>query len=188
MAAANPTTQIAVGPMLLAGAVRWKGGTHRSKPHTRPPRGKRAFGPGPKQKGRTQRGEKHKLKSHMGAMKRFFQKADGSWWHKAAGKNHLMAGSSRRRQTARKLQWRQVTTKGDIKKLNRLMPYGGRMEPPSQPGRPGHPQSRLWERPEGWTELFFAAKRKDGVEIVSQMMKADMAKAKAEEAQATNSS
>jgi ribosomal protein L35 len=96
---------------------------------------------------------KFKLKSHRGALKRFYQKADGTFMHKAAGKNHLMAGGSRRRQTYRLLAHRPVTTKGIIKKLKRLMPYGTTMQPPRR-----YVQPLMWERPEGWTEAVAASK------------------------------
>jgi ribosomal protein L35 len=96
---------------------------------------------------------KFKLKSHQGALKRFYQKGDGTFMHKSAGKSHLMAGSSRRRQTYRLLAHRPVTAKGIIKKLKRLMPYGTTMQPPRK-----YVQPRMWERPEGWTEAVAASK------------------------------
>ena len=149
---------------LLGGAVRWKGAGHRARPHTRPPRYRKT----PKvRKGASQRGVKYKLKTHQGAMKRFWQKGDGTFMHKAAGKNHLMAGSSRRRQTRRLLKHRPIVSKGWVKKLRRLMPYGSTLVPP-----PKYKQPLMWDRPEGWTEMFYAAKQKDGVEVVHKMMKA----------------
>ena len=152
---------------LLTGAVRWKGAQHRAKPHSRPPwRRKR-----PKvRKGATQRGEKYKLKSHQGARKRFYQLADGTFMHKAAGKNHLMAGASHRRQTRRLLKYRPVITPGIVKKLRRLMPYGA----PSyqDKGLYKYEQPLMWDRPEGWSEMFRAAKQRDGVDAVKKLMKA----------------
>jgi len=95
-----------------------------------------------------------KLKSHQGAMKRFFQLPDGTFMHKAAGKKHLQAGKSRRRQTLRKLHYKAITTKGIIKKLRRLMPYGATRQVPKP-----HVHSLFWERPEGWTEAVAASKK-----------------------------
>jgi ribosomal protein L35 len=155
---------------LLGGAVRWKGGTHPRRPHSFPPRHRKK----PKvKKGASQRGERYKLKTHQGAMKRFYQKGDGTWMHKAAGKSHLMAGTSRRRQSRRLIKHRPVTSKGFIKKLNKLMPYGSTLQPPTL-----YRQPLMWDRPEGWTEMFYAAKRDDGVEVVAKMMKEAKAREK----------
>ena len=66
---------------------------------------------------------KKKLKTHKGAAKRFFLRGDMTWKFTRAGKKHLMAGASRRRQTAKKLKKGTVTAKGFIKKLFKLMPY-----------------------------------------------------------------
>ena len=66
---------------------------------------------------------KTKLKTHHGAANRFHLRGDGTWKFTRAGKKHLMAGASRRRQTAKKLAKGTVTTKGFIKKLFQLMPY-----------------------------------------------------------------
>ncbi len=74
--------------------------------------------------------EKYKLKSHKGALKRFYQVGDGTFMHRQAGKKHLQTGTSRSRQSHRKLKHKAVTTKGIIKKLRRLMPYGATMRPP----------------------------------------------------------
>ena len=166
-AACSPSAVGSSSPSLLHNvlslSVRWKGGTHKAKAHSRPPRYRKK----PKiRNGATQRGETYKLKSHKGALKRFYQLKDGTFMHKAAGKNHLMAGASRRRQTRRLIKHRPVTTKGIIKKLRKLMPYGTTMTPP-----PKYVQPLMWDRPEGWTDLFYAAKRADGVEEVSRMMK-----------------
>ncbi len=87
--------------------------------------------------------------------------------HRQAGKKHLQTGTSRSRQSHRKLKHKAVTTKGIIKKLRRLMPYGSTLVPP-----PKYKQPLMWDRPEGWTEMFYAAKQKDGVEVVHKMMKA----------------
>ena len=175
-AGSTPLTPLAVGPLLLSGAVRWKQGVHRHKPKSRPPRQvKKKYRQQGSRKGRTQRGETYKLKSHMGAKKRFYQLEDGTFMHKAAGKSHLMAGASRRRQTRRKLAHRPVTAPGIIKKLKRLLPYGTTLTP-----HPKYVQPQMWERPEGWTEMFFAAKRTDGVEAVTKLMKAAKAKEAAE--------
>ena len=162
---------------LLTGAVRWKGGTHRAKAHVHPPRQTKK--PPARSKRATQRGrevKKYKLKTHQGAMKRFYQRGDGTWMHKAAGKRHLMAGSSRRRQTLRKLKHKAVTAKGIIRKLNRLMPYGSTMRPPKS-----YTQPLMWERPEGWTDLFYAAKSDDPVGAVKRLMKEQAAEREAQQ-------
>lgn len=70
--------------------------------------------------------KKIKLKTHGGAKKRFMQRGDGTWKHKAIGKQHLMAGTSRRRQTLRKRKKVIITNKGLIARLHRLMPYARR--------------------------------------------------------------
>lgn len=162
---------------LLAGAVRWKGGTHPAKCHSRPPLypKRRPKTNGRRRKGKTQSGQFHKLKSHKGAMKRFYERSDGTLWHKVAGKNHLMAGASRRRQTRRMIKHRPVITKGIVKKLKRLMPYGAHTF--QEKGLYKYRQPLMWDRPEGWTELFYAAKQEDGVEAVKKMMKAQKAAA-----------
>jgi len=67
--------------------------------------------------------QKFKLKTHKGAAKRFKLRGNGTWVYTATGKKHLMAGSSRSRQTLRKLKKRVLKTKGLIKKLFKLMPY-----------------------------------------------------------------
>ena len=95
---------------------------------------------------------KYKLKTHKGAMKRFYQKGDGTFMHKAAGKKHLQAGTSRRRQTLRKMAHRPVTTRRIIKKLKRLMPYGSTTQPATR-----WKISRLWDRPADWKERVAAA-------------------------------
>ena len=165
--ACSPSAVASTSPSLLHNvlsvSVRWKGAGHKAKAHKRPPRYRKKA---KIRNGATQRGETYKLKSHKGALKRFYQRSDGTFMHKAAGKNHLMAGASRRRQTRRLIKHRPVTTKGIIKKLRRLMPYGTTMTPPRR-----HKQPLMWDRPEGWTELFYAAKRDDGVEAVSRMLK-----------------
>ena len=97
---------------------------------------------------------KKKLKSHQGAKKRFYQLADGTFMHHAAGKRHLMAGASRRRQTYRLLAHRPITTKGDTKKLNRLLPHGTTMMRTHRYKNP-----LMWERPDGWTERVLASKQ-----------------------------
>ena len=97
---------------------------------------------------------KTKVKSHQGALKRFFQSADGTYWHKAAGKRHLNAGSSRRRQMRRKLALRPVEAKGIIRKLRKLLPYGTVIKPPGK-----YVQPKMWARPEGWAEAVAASKR-----------------------------
>ena len=131
---------------LLSGARRWKGrGMHRRG-------GARAQPVRLKPKRRRYPEGKVKLKTHKGAMKRFWQKGDGTFMHKAAGKKHLQAGTSRSRQTLRKMAHRPVTTKGIIKKLRRLMPYGSTTMP-----APRHTVSRLWERPDNWRETVQAA-------------------------------
>lgn len=68
--------------------------------------------------------KKYKLKSHSGARKRFKLRGDGTWVHQASGKKHLMAGASRSRQTLRKRKKTVVKTKGYIRMLRRLLPYG----------------------------------------------------------------
>lgn len=93
-----------------------------------------------------------KLKSHKGALKRFYQTGDGTFMHKAAGKRHMMCGASRRRQTRSMIAHRAVTAKGIIRKLKRLMPYGTTMRPPRR-----HVEKVVWERPEGWAEAVQAA-------------------------------
>ena len=93
-----------------------------------------------------------KLKSHKGALKRFFQTADGTFYHKAAGKRHLQTGTSRRRQTLRKLKFKAITTKGITKKLNKLMPYGTVRKPP-----PAYKQPLMWERTDDWQATVAAA-------------------------------
>lgn len=98
--------------------------------------------------------KKVKLKSHKGALKRFYQTGDGTFMHMVAGKRHMMAGASRSRQTARKLKHKPIVTKGQIKKLKRLLPYGTTMRPPRR-----HREPIFWERPEGWTEAVSASKR-----------------------------
>ena len=60
------------------------------------------------------------------------------------------------------------------------MPYGSTLVPP-----PRYQQPMMWERPEGWTELFYAAKRPDGVEVVNRMMKEQAKAREAAEASAT---
>lgn len=85
-------------------------------------------------------------------MKRFYQKGDGTFMHKAAGKKHLQAGTSRRRQTLRKMAHRPVTTRRIIKKLKRLMPYGSTTQPATR-----WKISRLWDRPADWKERVAAA-------------------------------
>ena len=131
---------------LLAVARRWKsGGGHRrggarAQPVRKTPKLKR------KPVG------KYKLKSHKGALKRFYQTGDGTFVHKAAGKKHLQAGTSRRRQTLRKKAHRPVLARGIERKLRRLMPYGTTLQPPRR-----HTVSVLWERPDNWTELVAAA-------------------------------
>ena len=99
-------------------------------------------------------GKRHKLKSHKGAKKRFMLLGDGTWLHKQAGKNHLNAGSSRSRQTQRKLKLKAVTTRGYINKLNRLLPYGGTIRKIQK-----YVQPMLWVRPEGYTEAILASKK-----------------------------
>ena len=59
-----------------------------------------------------------------GAKKRFKLRGDGVFVHARAGKKHLMAGSSRHRQTLRLREKKEVTTKGMIKRLRKLLPYG----------------------------------------------------------------
>jgi ribosomal protein L35 len=98
--------------------------------------------------------KKYKLKSHKGALKRFYLRGDGTFMHKAAGKQHLMAGASRRRQTKRMLNHRPVLARGIVKKLHRLLPYGTTMQPPRK-----YVQPLFWERTEGWTEAIAASKR-----------------------------
>ena len=98
--------------------------------------------------------KKYKLRSHKGALKRFYKTGSGDYYHKAVGKKHLMAGASRRRQTYRKLSHVKVTARGIIKKLDRLMPYGTTMIPPKRSRQP-----LLWERPERWTDSVTASKR-----------------------------
>ena len=131
---------------LLAGACRWK-----SRPGNHKLGGSRAA---PKRKGvKLKRNPGNiKLKSHKGALKRFYQRGDGTFMHKACGKKHLQAGTSRRRQTLRKLKHRPVTAKGIIKKLRRLMPYGTTLQP-----KPRFKVSVLWERPVDWHEKVAAA-------------------------------
>ena len=98
---------------------------------------------------------KYKLKTHKGAMKRFYQRGDGTFMHKASGKKHLQAGTSRRRQTLRKMGHREVVTAGVVKKLRRLMPYGTTTQPQTR-----FKVSRLWERPDDWKERVAAAIKK----------------------------
>ena len=69
------------------------------------------------------RGHYYKPKTNGGAKDRFILLGDGRWVHKAIGKSHLQAGSSRRRQTSRKLKRVVVTCTGVIKRLRLLMPY-----------------------------------------------------------------
>ena len=88
-----------------------------------------------------------------GAKKRY-QLADGTFMHHAAGKRHLMAGASRRRQTYRLLAHRPIKTKGDTKKLNRLLPHGTTMMRTHRYKNP-----LMWERPDGWTERVLASKQ-----------------------------
>ena len=90
---------------------------------------------------------KYKLKSHKGALKRFFRHHDGTWIHKAAGTMHLQANKSRHRQTLRKRRYVVVKTRGIIRKLERLLPYGTTLQMP-----PNHKTPLLWQRPDGWTE------------------------------------
>ncbi len=115
--------------------------------YRRPPKRRRA-----KTKGDPQ---KLKLKSHKGALKRFYQLADGTFIHKAIGKKHLQARKSRHRQTLRKRRYRVVKQPGIIRKLKKLLPYGTTMQLP-----PKHTTPLMWERPEGWAELAgFRGKR-----------------------------
>ena len=67
--------------------------------------------------------KKFKLKTHSGANKRFYQLKSGTFVHKREGKNHLMAGSSRHRQTLKKRRMKRVEHKGTIKRLYVLLPY-----------------------------------------------------------------
>ena len=103
---------------------------------------------------------KRKLKSHHGALKRFYQLEvpkmykgkllpKGTFMHKAMGKNHLQAGSSRRRHTARKMAHRPVLTRGFDRRLQKLMPYGTTMQPPAK-----YVQPFFWEK----TEEFVVGK------------------------------
>jgi len=109
--------------------------------------------------------QKYKLKSHHGALKRFFQLETpevykgmvlpkGTFMHKQAGKSHLMAGSSRRRGTARKQGYKPVLTKGYHKRLKKLMPYGTVRERP-----PRYKQPLFWERTETFAIGVAATKR-----------------------------
>jgi len=98
---------------------------------------------------------KYKLKSHKGALKRFYQQGDGTFVHKASGKKHLQAGTSRRRQTLRKMAHRVVAAPGIVKKLRRLMPYGTTLQPSTR-----FKVSVLWERPDDWRETVQAAVQK----------------------------
>jgi len=135
---------------LLSGARRWKGrGNHKMGGARAQPIRKK-----PKLRRNPELGKKYKLKSHKGALKRFYQKGDGTFMHKACGKRHLQAGTSRKRQTLRKMAHRPVTAKGIIKKLKRLMPYGTTLQP-----APRFKVSRLWERPDDWRERVAAAVR-----------------------------
>lgn len=104
--------------------------------------------------------KKIKLKSHHGALKRFYQLDEpkmykgkllpkGTFMHLAMGKNHLQAGSSRRRHTARKKAHRPVTTLGFHKRLKKLMPYGTTMQPPAK-----YVEPFFWEK----TEEFVVGK------------------------------
>lgn len=104
---------------------------------------------------RRQPSKKYKLKSHKGALKRFYQTGHGTFVHKASGKKHLQAGASRRRQTLRKKAHRPVLAKGIERKLRRLLPYGTTLQPP--PRHSGN--SILWERPDDWREQVEAAAR-----------------------------
>uniref|UniRef100_A0A7S2DR38 50S ribosomal protein L35 n=1 Tax=Haptolina brevifila TaxID=156173 RepID=A0A7S2DR38_9EUKA len=135
-----PHRQTASPLWLLSGARRWKSrGGHRKG-------GARAQ---PERKGIKMKRNpvKYKLKSHKGALKRFFQRSDGTFVHKAAGKKHLMAGASRRRQSSRLMAYREVLSKGIARRLRRLMPYGTTLQPP-----PRHRRTIMWEKPADWRE------------------------------------
>ena len=67
---------------------------------------------------------KFKLKTHSGAGKRYKLRADGRFVHWQIGRNHLMAGSSRSRQTLKKRGSVVLKGNGMQKKLRKLMPYG----------------------------------------------------------------
>lgn len=67
---------------------------------------------------------KFKLKTHSGAGKRYKLRADGRFVHWQIGRNHLMAGSSRSRQSLKKRGSVVLKGNGMQKKLRKLMPYG----------------------------------------------------------------
>jgi len=152
--ASSPLLPCASSPLLhLSGARRYnksigrqasghRRGGARAQPERKAPKHRR--NPGDR-----------KLKSHKGALKRFYQLADGTFMHKAAGKKHLMAGTSRSRQSSRLMAHRPVRAKGIIRKLKRLLPYGTTLQPPRR-----HKHGLLWERPPDWRERVEAEVQK----------------------------
>ena len=87
---------------------------------------------------------KFKLKTHSGAAKRYKLRADGRFVHWQIGRNHLMAGSSRSRQTLKKRGSVVLKGNGMQRKLRKLMPYGDKYSgkrvrtPQVSPRRSGH--------------------------------------------------
>jgi ribosomal protein L35 len=88
--------------------------------------------------------KRFKLKTHQGAKKRFTLLGDGRWVHKASGKRHLQAGSSRHRQTLRKRKKVVVSKTCNIKRLHLLMPYARRRSLRLRPVNPSQ-KGKYWD-------------------------------------------
>ena len=73
---------------------------------------------------------KRKLKTHAGAKKRFKLRGDGRWVYTMTGRNHLLAGSSRSRQTLKKRKKKAISAKAIQKTMHLLQPYARRRAVP----------------------------------------------------------
>ena len=65
-------------------------------------------------------------KLHSGAKKRFKLRGDGRWVYTMTGRNHLLAGSSRSRQTLKKRKKKAISAKAIQKTMHLLQPYARR--------------------------------------------------------------
>ncbi|MCH7780787.1 MAG: 50S ribosomal protein L35 [Acidobacteria bacterium] len=65
-----------------------------------------------------------KLKTHRGAAKRFRSTATGKFKRGKANKSHILTKKSTKRK--RKLDTPTLVSAADLKKVQRMLPYGGR--------------------------------------------------------------
>ena len=150
---------------LLGGAVRWKGVGHRARPHTRPPRYRKT----------------PKVREGRVAARRQVQAEDAPGCDealRAEGRRHLHAQGRRQEppwRPAPRAAGRRAGCSSTVrssprvaKKLRRL----GCRTARRSCRRPSTSSRSCGIGREGWTEMFYAAKQKDGVEVVHKMMKA----------------